>query len=66
MGIAEVVNVLVKRIGIKMDRSAAVTVQVGLHLQAKLEKDREATLAASVAEQADLVKTLLTPTDAAA
>ena len=33
---------------------------------AKLEKDREATLAASVAEQADLVKTLLTPTDAAA
>ena len=34
--------------------------------EAKLEKDREATLAASVAEQADLVKTLLTPTDAAA
>ena len=34
--------------------------------RAKLESDREAILAASASEQAELVKTLLTPTDAAA
>ena len=33
--------------------------------RAKLESDREAILAASASEQAELVKTLLTPTDAA-
>jgi pimeloyl-ACP methyl ester carboxylesterase len=34
--------------------------------RAKLEKDREATLAASATDLAELLKTLLTPTDAAA
>jgi len=34
--------------------------------RAKLEKDREATLAASAADLTELLKTLLTPTDAAA
>ena len=34
--------------------------------RAKLEKDREATLAASATDLAELLRTLLTPTDAAA
>jgi pimeloyl-ACP methyl ester carboxylesterase len=34
--------------------------------RAKLEKDREASLAASAADRSELLKTLLTPTDAAA